>query len=74
MLSHCQLKIASNFDNRTAQSALRSTDDFNFVGLILVCHMLSILLCLSLPGDDRHNWNTQHPIYVKWDCLIPGCY
>ena len=34
MLSHCQLQFASNFDYRKAQSVLRSTDDFNFVGLI----------------------------------------
>ena len=42
--SRCQLQVASNFDYRRAQSALRSTDDIN---LILVCHILSILLCLS---------------------------
>ena len=51
MLSHCQLQIASNFDYRRAQSVLRSTDDFNFVGLIprliLVCHILSVLLSFS---------------------------
>ena len=34
MLSHCQLEVASNFDYRKAQSVLRSTDDFNFLGLI----------------------------------------
>ena len=33
MLSHCQFQVASNFDYRRAQSVLRSTDDFNFVGL-----------------------------------------
>ena len=51
MLSHCQLQVASNFDYRRAQSVLRSTDDFNFVGLIprliLVCHILSVLLSFS---------------------------
>ena len=39
------------FDYRRAQSALRSTDDFNFVGLIPrlihVCHILSVLLSFS---------------------------
>ena len=43
MLSNCQLRIASNFDYRKAQSVLRSTDDFYFAGLIprliLVCHI-----------------------------------
>ena len=51
MLSHCQFQVASNFDYRRAQSVLRSTDDFNFVGLIphliLDCHILSILLSFS---------------------------
>ena len=51
MLSHCQFQVASNFDYRRAQSVLRSTDDFNFVGLIprliLGCHILSILLSVS---------------------------
>ena len=51
MLSHCQFQVASNFDYRRAQSVLRSTDDFNFVGLIprliLGCHILSILLFFS---------------------------
>ena len=53
MLSHCQLQVASklNFDYRRAQSVLRSTDDFNFVGLIprliLVCHIISVLLSFS---------------------------
>ena len=51
MLSHCQFQVASNFDYRRAQSVLRSTDDFNFVGLIprliLGCHILSILLSFS---------------------------
>ena len=51
MLSHCQLQVASNFDYRRAQSVLRSTDDFNFVGLIprliLICHILSVLLSFS---------------------------
>ena len=50
-LSHCQLQVASNFDNRSAQSVLRSTDDFNFVGLIprliLICHIFSVLLSFS---------------------------
>ena len=48
---HCQLLVASNFDYRRAQSVLRSTDDFNFVGLIprliLVCHIFSVLLSFS---------------------------
>ena len=52
MLSHCQFQVASNFDYRRAQSGLRSTDDFNFVGLIprliLGCHILSILLSFFL--------------------------
>ena len=51
MLSHCQLHVAFNFDYMGAQSALRSTDDFNFVGLIprlfFVCHILSVLLSFS---------------------------
>ena len=51
MLSHCQFQVASNFDYRRAQSILRSTDDFNFIGLIprliLGCHILSILLSFS---------------------------
>ena len=51
MLSHCQFQVASNFDYRRAQSVLRSTDDFNFVGLIprliLGCHILSVLLSFS---------------------------
>ena len=51
MLSHCQFQVASNFDYRRAQSVLRSTDDFNYVGLIprliLGCHILSILLSFS---------------------------
>ena len=51
MLSHCQLQVASYFDYRRAQSVLRSTDDFNFVGiirrLIHVCDILSILLSFS---------------------------
>ena len=51
MLSYCQLQVASNFDYRRAQSVLRSTDDFNFEGLIprliLVCHILSVLLSSS---------------------------
>ena len=51
MLNHCQLQVASNFDYRRAQSVLRSTDDFNFVGLIprliLVCHIFSVLLSFS---------------------------
>ena len=51
MLSHCQLQVASNFDYRRAQSVLRSTVDFNFVGLIprliLVYHILSVLLSFS---------------------------
>ena len=51
MLSDCQLQVASNFDYRRAQSVLRSTDDFNFVGfiprLILVCHIFSVLLSFS---------------------------
>ena len=33
-MNHCQLQVASNFDYRRAQSVLRSTDEFNFVGLI----------------------------------------
>ena len=33
MLSHCQFQVVSNFDYGRAQSVLRSTDDFNFVGL-----------------------------------------
>ena len=44
-------QVTSNFDYRKAQSVLRSTDDFNFVGLIprliLVCHILSVLLSFS---------------------------
>ena len=44
MLSHCQFQVASNSNYRRAQSVLRSTDDFNFVGLIprliLGCHIL----------------------------------
>ena len=51
MLNHYQLQVASNFDYRRAQSVLRSTDDFNFIGLIprliLVCHILSVLLAFS---------------------------
>ena len=51
MLSHCQFQVASNFDYRRAQSVLRSTDDFNFVGLIprliLGCHILCVLLSFS---------------------------
>ena len=52
MLSHCQFQVPSFiFDYRRAQSVLRSTDDFNFVGLIprliLGCHILSILLSFS---------------------------
>ena len=39
------------FYYKRAQSVLRSTDDFNFVGLIprliLVCHILSVLLSFS---------------------------
>ena len=42
---------ASNFNYRRAQSVLRSTDDFNFSGLIhrliLVCHIFSILLSFA---------------------------
>ena len=45
------IPVASYFDYRRAQSVLRSTDDFNFVGLIprliLGCHILSILLSFS---------------------------
>ena len=56
MLSHCQFQVASKFDYRRAQSVLRSTDDFNFVGLIprfiLGCHILSILLSFSF---QRHS-------------------
>ena len=48
MQSRWQRQVASNFDYRRAQSVLRSTDDFNFVGLIprliLVRHILSVLL------------------------------
>ena len=51
ILSHCQFQVASNFDYRRAQSVLRSTDDFNVVGLIprfiLGCHILYILLSFS---------------------------
>ena len=51
MLSHCQFQVESNFDYRRAQSVLRSTDDFIFVGLILRlilgCHILSVLLSFS---------------------------
>ena len=51
MLSHCQFQGASNFDYRRAQYVLRSTDDFNFVGLIprliLGCHIHFILLSFS---------------------------
>ena len=51
MLSHCRLHVACTFDYRGAQSVLRSTDDFNSVGLIprliLVCHILSVLLSFS---------------------------
>ena len=46
LTSRCQLQVASNVDYRRAQSALRSTDDFNFAGLMLVCHILPILLCV----------------------------
>ena len=51
MLSHCPFQVAPNFDYRRAQSIPRSTDDFNFVGLIsrlvLGCHFLSVLLSFS---------------------------
>ena len=57
MLSHNQLVVASNFDYRRAQSVLRSTDDFKFVGviprLILVCHILSILLSFSFQRRSK---------------------
>ena len=49
--SHCQFQVSSNFDYRRAQSVLRPTDDFDFVGLIprliLGCHIISILLSFS---------------------------
>ena len=32
MLSHCKIQVTSNFDYSRAQSVLRSTDDFKFVG------------------------------------------
>ena len=47
MLSHCQLQVASNYDYRRAQPVFRSTDDFNFEGLILLCHILSVPLSFS---------------------------
>ena len=58
MLSHSQFQVASNFDYRRAQSVLRSTDDFNFVGLIprliLGCHILSILLSFSFQSRSTY--------------------
>ena len=62
MLSDSQLQVASNFDHRRAQSVRRSTDDFNFVGLIphliLVCHIFSVLLFFlfaeTLDISDTH--------------------
>ena len=71
MLSHCQLQFVSNFDYRRARSAFHSTDDFKFVCLILVRRILSILLCLSLFRDARHNWNIVHPRYLEKTVSIP---
>ena len=65
MLSHCHFQVASNFDYRRAQSVLRSTDDFNFVGPFLIYISLWIdslfeirkiavcFLWLLLPGDYK---------------------
>ena len=68
MLSHCQFQVASNFEYRRAQSVLRSTDDFNFVGLIprliLGCHILSIFLSLSTDAGIHY---TQ--VTFGKDCL-----
>ena len=75
MLSHCQFHGASDFDYKRAQSVLHSTGDINFVGLILLlilsCHILSVLLFLSLSRDARHIWHRLHPSYF-WKRLFIG--
>ena len=46
-----QLQVASKLDYRRPQSVFRSTDDFNFIGLIprliLLCYIISVLLSFS---------------------------
>ena len=72
ILSHCQLQLASNFDYRRAQSVLRSTDDFNSVGLIprLILPLTSFpFFFLSPSRDARH---TLHPSYFRKRLLNTG--
>ena len=75
MLCHCQFQVASNFDYRRAQSVLRSTDDFNFGGLIprliLGCHILSILFSFSF---ERRSTYLAYitPKLQLWKRLLNG--
>ena len=58
MLSHCHLKVVSNCDYRRAQSALRSTDDFNFVGLITVYCFLFLISAKKYKNEITLNFKS----------------